>query len=67
LKIVALKKILLPFPPLELQKKFSAIVTQAEVLKEDYKNSLVELENLYRSLSQRAFKGELEFSKPITP
>ena len=61
-----LARIKIPVPPLELQKKFSTIVTKAEALKEEYKKSLVELGNLYGSLSQKAFKGELEFSKPIT-
>jgi type I restriction enzyme, S subunit len=42
------------------------IVTKTETLKEQYKNSLQELENLYGSLSQRAFKGELEFNKRQT-
>jgi hypothetical protein len=34
--------------------------------KEQYKNSLQELENLYGSLSQRAFSGELEFAEKKT-
>jgi len=54
-----LRKLLVPKPPLELQTKFSNIVSRAETLKEEYKNSLVELENLYGSLSQQAFRGEL--------
>jgi type I restriction enzyme S subunit len=46
-------------PPLPLQTQFAAIVSQTEAIKEDYKRSLGELENLYGCLSQRAFKGEL--------
>jgi len=46
-------------PPLPLQTQFSQIVTQTEQLKEQYKSSLQELENLYGALSQQAFKGEL--------
>lgn len=49
-------------PPLHLQNIFSQIVTQIEALKEQYKNSLQELENLYGALSQKAFKGELNFA-----
>ena len=60
-----LAKISIPVPPIELQTQFASIVTKTETLKEQYKNSLVELENLYGSLSQRAFKGELEFSKRL--
>ena len=41
------------------QTQFATIVTKTEILKEQYKNSLQELENLYGSLSQKAFKGEL--------
>ena len=50
-------------PPIKLQTQFATIVTKTETLKEQYKNSLQELENLYGSLSQQAFKGELVFSK----
>ena len=49
-------------PPIELQHKFAELVEKAEAQKENCKTSLVELENLYGSLSQRAFKGELELS-----
>ncbi|MBL0953135.1 MAG: restriction endonuclease subunit S [Leptospira sp.] len=47
------------FPPLTLQNQFAAVVEKVEALKETYQKSLVELENLYGSLSQRAFRGEL--------
>ncbi len=55
----------IPVPPLPLQNKFSQIVTKTETLKEQYKNSLQELENLYGALSQKAFRGELEMKKEI--
>ena len=54
------EKIKMIKPPKELQTQFANIVTKTEILKEQYKNSLQELENLYGSLSQRAFKGELK-------
>jgi len=50
-------------PPFELQNQFAAIVEKAESLKAKYTQSLNELENLYGSLSQRAFKGELDLSR----
>jgi restriction endonuclease S subunit len=53
----------IPVPPIELQTQFANIVTKIEALKEQYKNSLQELENLYGSLSQRAFKGDLELKE----
>ncbi|MBI5675094.1 MAG: restriction endonuclease subunit S [Nitrospirae bacterium] len=50
-------------PPFELQEQFSKVAEKAEALKANYQASLKELENLYSSLSQRAFKGELDLSK----
>lgn len=49
-------------PPLTLQVQFASIVEEVESVKKDYKQSLSELENLSSSLSQRAFKGELNLS-----
>lgn len=46
-------------PPLKLQTQFAHIVEKTEALKAHYQTSLQELENLYGSLSQLAFKGEL--------
>jgi type I restriction enzyme S subunit len=48
-------------PPFNLQSFFAKIVEKTEGLKIQYKNSLVELDNLYGSLSQKAFRGELSF------
>jgi len=52
-------------PPLPLQNQFAAIVEKVESLKAKYTHSLTDLENLYGSLSQRAFKGELDLSKVL--
>ncbi|MGC2064450.1 MAG: restriction endonuclease subunit S [Thermodesulfovibrionales bacterium] len=57
--IGAMNKIHFPIPPIDFQKKFAQIVEKVEALKARYQTSLKELENLYGSLSQRAFKGEL--------
>lgn len=46
-------------PPSELQIQFAQIVEKTEAIKAQYQQSLTELENLYGSLSQKAFKGEL--------
>ncbi|MES0489585.1 MAG: hypothetical protein ABUK01_06325 [Leptospirales bacterium] len=46
-------------PPLPLQNKFAAVAEKIEAMKGRYNESLSELENLYGSLSQRAFRGEL--------
>ncbi|MDF2448082.1 MAG: restriction endonuclease subunit [Bacteroidota bacterium] len=53
------------YPTQKLQFKFGLIVEKTEDIKTKYKNSLQELENLYRSLSQKAFKGELDLSKVV--
>jgi type I restriction enzyme S subunit len=50
---------LAPLPPIELQNKFSKFVEQTTKLKEKYIESSQESENLFNSLLQRAFKGEL--------
>jgi len=63
LNLTIIKNILLPQPPVDLQKQFTNIVTKQRTLKEKFNQSLKELENLYGSLSQKAFKGELELSK----
>ncbi len=57
----AMKKIDVLVPPLPLQNKFADIVKKVESIKLKHEESLKELENLYGSLSQRAFRGEVEF------
>ena len=54
-----MKKIKLFLPPIEQQNKFAKIVEKVEAQKQ--KNELVieQMNNLFNSLSQRAFKGEL--------
>ena len=50
-------------PPIGLQNKFAAIVEKVETIKLSYQTHLRELENLYGSISQKAFKGELDLSE----
>ncbi len=56
------KKLDVNIPPINVQTKFAEIVEKAQAIKEQFKGSLIDLENLYGSLSQRAFKGELEIN-----
>lgn len=49
-------------PPIEIQNQFAKFVQQVDKLKVEMQQSLIELENNFNSLMQRAFKGEL-FSK----
>jgi type I restriction enzyme S subunit len=46
-------------PPIEQQQKFTTLVQKVEKLKEKQKQSETQLQNLFNSLMQRAFKGEL--------
>lgn len=54
-------------PPLPLQKQFAAIVEKVEGIKAMYQKSLVELENIYGALSQKAFRGELDLTRVPLP
>lgn len=59
LNLSELRKLQIPLPPISLQTQFAQIVEKTEALKSQYQQSLKELEQLYGSLSQKAFKGEL--------
>lgn len=54
-----LERIDILIPPIELQNKFAQIVEQADQQKEQMQKSLTEMENLFNSIMQKAFKGEL--------
>jgi restriction endonuclease S subunit len=58
-----LARISIPVPPIDLQNQFAQIAEKTEALKTQYQLSLKELENLYCSLSQKAFKGELKLEQ----
>jgi len=62
INLAILRNLYVPCPPLDIQILFSQVVDKVEGLKKLYQQNLAELENLYGSLSQKAFKGELEFS-----
>jgi len=58
-----LDKLRFPYPPMDLQNQFASVVEKVEALKTLYQQNLNELENLYGTLSQKAFKGELNLSR----
>lgn len=60
-------KLLIPVPPLEMQDKFVLIADKIEFTKSRYQQSLIDLEALYGTLSQQAFKGELDLSRVPLP
>ncbi len=49
-----------PYPPIDHQNQFAAIVEKVESIKSHYQQSLADLEALYGALSQKAFAGELD-------
>ncbi len=53
------KGILIPLPPISLQQQFAALVEKVEVMRAKQRESERELEQLFQSLMQRAFRGEL--------
>ena len=55
LKIVTLKNLLLPVPPIELQKKFAERVEKIEKLSFEIEEAIKEAENLYNSLISKYF------------
>lgn len=57
------EKIKMIKPPLELQTQFSTIANKVMPINKYCQDSLKELENLYDSISQRVFNGELDLSK----
>lgn len=59
LKKSSFEKIEIPVPPLPLQRKFADRVKAAEKLRVAHKSSLAELDELFASLQNLAFKGGL--------
>lgn len=55
------------YPPMRLQHEFAAITEKVERIKYQYKQSLADIEVLYRVLSQQAFKGELDLARVLPP
>ena len=57
--IGSIKKIEIPTPPIELQNQFAERVAMIEAQKQQAQLELAKSEELFNSLLQRAFKGEL--------
>ncbi len=54
-----IKRLPVPIPPLQLQRRFAAIVESVEAQKTHMRAHLAELDTLFASLQSRAFRGEL--------
>ncbi len=63
LNLTIIKNLKIKLPKKNLQDKFADMVTQIEQSKITYQDSLKELNNLFNSTAQKAFKGELDISK----
>ena len=59
LHLVDIRKLPIILPPIELQNKFADIVQQVETIKSDQSQSKQQIDNLFNTLMQKAFKGEL--------
>lgn len=57
-----LSNLAISIPPLPLQTRFAEIVNHVESLKTQQRESLTQFRNLYKSLLQQAFAGELDVS-----
>ena len=60
-----LDSIYFPYPSIELQNKFAQIVEKVEAQKQKNEQVIEQMDNLFNSLSQRAFKGELTKSNVV--
>lgn len=61
----AVRELPILLPPLELQNEFAKIFEKVEDLKKKNEASAIKLDDLFNSLLQRAFKGELEFRDSV--
>jgi type I restriction enzyme, S subunit len=59
LNLKAIKSMTILVPPMKLQEEFASRIEQLELQKKQAKASLQKSEELFNSLLQRAFKGEL--------
>jgi type I restriction enzyme S subunit len=54
-----IKKFIIFIPPLSIQQKYSVIVKKIDAMKEKFQKSSLRSEQLFNSISQRAFRGEI--------
>lgn len=63
LNLTIIKNLKILLPPIKLQEKFSMILKKIENTKIIYENSLNELNELFESVSQKAFIGKLNLKE----
>lgn len=54
------RNVTISIPPLPLQQKFARIVEKIEAMRQSQNQSKQQIENLFSTLMQKAFMGELE-------
>jgi len=59
INLEVLRSLAVPTPDMDLRREFARVVHAVEALKDGYRISLSQLNNLFTSLQQRAFRGEL--------
>jgi type I restriction enzyme S subunit len=59
LHLEEIREIMIPLPPLPLQQKFAALVEKVEAIRGKQCESQEELDQLFNSLMQKAFNGQL--------
>ena len=59
LHLIEIKNFIIPVPPMVEQMKFLKIVEKVEEQKQRNEKIIEQMDNLFNSLSQKAFKGEL--------
>jgi type I restriction enzyme, S subunit len=59
INLTDLRQLKIILPPVETQIKFAKVCENVEAIKKQLQESLLEIENLFNSLNQSAFKGEL--------
>jgi len=60
LNYTKIKKFNIPYPPIDLQNKFSSMVKKIATIKKKETQKLQLLETLHKSLMDKAFKGEIK-------
>jgi type I restriction enzyme S subunit len=58
-----LRELLLPLPPIALQNQFADIAKKIEHIKAEQEAQSRDLEELYASVSQKVFEGDIDLSK----
>ncbi|AMV31705.1 EcoKI restriction-modification system protein HsdS [Pirellula sp. SH-Sr6A] len=57
------RRLLVPRPPIEDEKKFCDLIRRRRIILADQRASLAQCESLFAATQQRAFRGELDLSR----